>query len=679
MLPTGLNACCDLQLRVTVEDKCENTDSDTSGCVTVDNTPPVINSVTIDPADLETSTLCPNESPCLVGGETGHILVDYTEVCGPTTGTFRWKCVSDNGWHVIATDVLLDASPHSQPWSVPATLDCCDIVVEVTITDCPGQTDTDTVDTCSEAPLDLVDCITGWAWSWGPRTPVNANATNTIMVVFNKPLELDGEGDCGTVTPSDFQVVGKTITGIDIHKDGISSRDGGAWQGYTYVFLTVTPIMATDAKPTVKLVGCISSDPEEASPEELDGREVPIECIAQDGIAPILTVTPSTEKPEYNELVTVTVTASECLNEAYLFVGKGSPNYYDWNWCKPIGWPTDWWTQGDDNRVPDMCPLPEPCPQPEDYSASYPEWGEITFDDPLRQCVWENWECCRGPAGPPERGRGCWGYWLAMDPVDDNCDPGSKTWTVTFRNTDFNPSQEWFIEAAGHDFSHWLPTFPWKHEKWTQESFLFWGLEVFRLELCEGWNLVSVPWHLDDPTPAGAFGPAWAYGTVGYGGITKAYYYTGGTYGTWKYTALSPVTWTWTGTLTSIVPGEAYWVWVSPPWMDWILRTVEPDNDGLNPMVPPAYSLKKGWNMVGYTILTEQNWTSTYYFQHYVRTLWDNALMCYVYDPCDQEYGRGWVRFNSGFEGGAHSWQWMEPVAGFGYWLYLMEDGILVP
>jgi hypothetical protein len=551
------------------------------------------------------------------------------------------------------------------------------------------------LETCSEAPLDLVDCITGWAWSWGPRIPVNANARDTIMVVFNKALELDGDDDCNMVTVSDFQVVGKTITGIDIHKDGISGRDGGVWQGYTYVFLKLSTLMPTDAKPTVKLVGCVSEEMDMPSPESLDGRSEPIECIAQDGIAPILTVTPSTEEPEYNELVTVEVTASECLNEAYLFIGKGHPSDYCWNMCKPIGWPTDWWTQGDDGRVPDLCPLPIPCPQPQDYSASYPEWGEIPFDDPLRACVWENWDCCTMPEAPGGRKMGCDRNWLAMEPVADNCEPGSKTWTVTFRNTDFNPGRDWFVEVAGHDFSHWLPDFPWKHEKWTQESFLFWGLEVEILELCEGWNLVSVPWHLDDPTPAGAFGSGMAYSAVGYAGITKAYYYTGGQYGTWKYTALNPATGAWSGTLTKVVPGEAYWVWVSPPWMDWVLRMAEPD-----PLsVPPVLSLKKGYNMLGYVELAEWQGTggegeddevdrsvNDQDMRFYFQSIQGKATHAYAYDPCwlwyEQDDGcprtGGWIRFNAG-QPDNYKWHYREMRIGCGYWVYVLENTDFAP
>jgi hypothetical protein len=708
-----VESCKLAHVRVTAEDCGENSGDDETGSggvgFTIDNTAPTTNDDDVTGLRVTgevASAYC--EDDCLVGGSMVNILFDYSDNCGPLTAKLEYRACNGE-WITIVDDLALPGivgDDYAYPWLVPPTLDCCGgddggIEFMVTVTDCPGETAQATYETCVEAPLILVDCITGWAWSWGPNIPVNANARDTIMVVFNKPLELDGADDCNQVTKEDFRVDNITPLSISIHKDGIGGRDNGVWQGYTYVFLKV-PTMATDAVRTVKLVGCVAA--EDPNIEPLDGREELIECITQDGIAPIITVTPSTEEPEYNELVTVTVTASECLNEAYLFIGKGNPADYDWNMCKPIGWPTDWWTQGDDGRVPGMPPLPPTCPK-----GPYPEWGEIPMDEDgneMRACVWENWDCCTlttAPASP----RGCDRNWIAMEPaVDQACNTdsnmdtwdGSKTWTVTFRNT---------------DFSHWLPTYPWKHEKWTQESFLFWGLEVYRVELCEGWNLVSVPWKLEDPSPAGAFGPAMAQGTTGYGGITKAYYYTGGQFGSWRYTALNPVTGAWTGTLTQIVPGEAYWVWVSPPRIDWIVRTVDPKDDPAYPMVVlPSYALKKGWNMVGYTYMEyeEAGWPwmrrmgglskDPVQMKWYLETLRENASLAYAYVPCGNDYpvgwdcyqptgdpqharcyveewsGPGWIRFHAG---GDDNWVKAFMVPGYGLWLFLNEDGILAP
>jgi hypothetical protein len=672
--PDDNESCHMAHVRVTAEDCGANSASDETGepgvGFTIDNTPPTVSDLKVE---VETpSSFCQDD--CLVGGKDANILFDYSDNCGPLTAKIEYKdeC-GDNQWKTIVDDLVLpgiNGDDYAYPWLVPPTLQCCipdgGLDFRVTVTDCPGNEAVDTYETCVEAPLILVDCITGWCGEWqhAKWLPRNCNARDTIMVVFNKPLDL------ATVSISDFQVVGKTITGIDVYKDpDISGDNGGIWQGYTYVYLTVTPLMATDAKPTVKLVGCVSA--EDPNVEPLCGDVEPIECIAQDGIAPILTVTASPENPGHNEEVTVTVTASECLNEAYLMIGKGSPNDYNFNWCKPIGWPTDWWTQGWDKRVPNMPPLPEGCPL-----GPYPEWGTIPMDEQgneLRACIWENWydfDCCQDA-------HGCDWNWFAMDAeVDQACDrdmnmdtwDGSKTWTYTFYNR-YGANFDWFVEVAGHDYSHWLPTYPWKHEKWTQESYLFWSGESDYIELCEGWNLVSVPWNLVDPTPAGAFGIA---GHVGYSGITKAYYYTGGAYGTWQYTALNPVTGAWTGTLTSIVPGKAYWVWVSPPWMDWMIRMVEPD-----PMsVPPTQTVKKGWNMLGLTVMHDADWHSyTPSIKSYLIGLRDlGPTHLYFYDACEPE----WIRLHSGGETywswGDNDWPW-----GWGAWFWANADDSFGP
>jgi len=73
--------------------------------------------------------------------------------------------------------------------------------------------------------------------------------------------------------------------------------------------------------------------------------------------------------------------------------------------------------------------------------------------------------------------------------------------------------------------------------------------------------------------------------------VTKVYHYTGGYFAPWVGAALDPDTGVWEGPLTRIDPGKAYWVWVSPPYMELVLHTLPPD-----PMTPPpTYRVKAGW------------------------------------------------------------------------------------
>jgi hypothetical protein len=284
--------------------------------------------------------------------------------------------------------------------------------------------------------------------------------------------------------------------------------------------------------------------------------------------------------------------------------------------------------------------------------------------------VWENFHTC---GSCPDFN------WSSLIPeYDRTCDTdqdsetwdGSKLWTYTFRHT-LGPEEDWYVEVAGHDFSHWLPTYPWKHEKWTEESWLFAEYNKLKVELCEGWNLVSVPWHLADPTPAGAFGQ---YGTVGYSGITKAWYYTGGQYGTWKYAALNPVSGAWGGTLTSIVPGEAYWVWCSPPEMIWKVLMEKPEPID----IPPSIPLVEGWNMVGFVDITQClrcECSARYYFASVLDEVLQSTI--WEYRNCRQ----GWLGTalwpmgtTCGME--AHD---IPMHAGQGYWFSVPENRTLYP
>ncbi|MFC2039269.1 hypothetical protein ACFLST_00550 [Chloroflexota bacterium] len=560
-------------IEVRVEDYVNLTNSSQSGDpgFTIDNTAPEVN---IDyPTGSETWEGCTWE----------YINFTYSDNCGPLKGNISYSTSSYGGpWTPIpgATNLTLQdtGGTYNFSWHVPITINTSDFHIRVNVTDCPGNDGGDVTPPFRVlSPLTMLDAITGWSWPWtGERHPVNANDRSRIMVVFNKPLNLS------TVSMSDFRVVGKTITDMQINNDHIAGDHGGAWQGFSYVFLDVMPIMATDETPAVQLVGCVSAM--DSSVDPLCGNiTVPItpDWGTQDGIAPIISVTSSPEEPGLNEEVTVTVTASECLNEAYLFISGPNqwPQDYYWNECKPIGWPTDWWTQQ--------------------------EWGDIPLNSSDRKHIWENeTECCAGAPGG-QGPRDC-GDWYAMIPAGGfGCNEGSKTWTYTFFNT-LSDKKDWFVEVAAHDFSiHSLsnpemPFMPWKHEKWTEESLLFWSHDRYSTWLCEGWNLISFPGEPEDNTLEGIFG-RWG------GGVTAIHTYTtfmGGS-GSWASSFLDPVSGTWLGSVFDIVPGKGYWVWCSPPDLElqMYLKPIDPLE------LPPSFDLQPGWNLIG-TVDWGRFWTA---------------------------------------------------------------------
>jgi hypothetical protein len=600
-------------IEVRVEDWVNLTNSSKSGDpgFTIDNTPPKVN---IDyPTGSETWEGCTME----------WINFTYSDNCGPLKYNISYSTSSYGGpWYPITKGKVNLTWPGpgvdghvNYSWHVPVTINTSDFHIRVNVTDCPNNDGGDVTPPFRVvSPLKMIDAITGWIWPWtGERHPVNANDRSTIMVVFNKPLNFS------TVSVSDFNVVGKTITDMQINQDHITGRHDGAWQGFAYVFLEVMPIMATDETPTVQLVGCVRAmDP---SVDPLCGNlthPVTPDWGTQDGIAPIISVTANPEDPGVNEEVTVTVTASECLNEAYIFIERNRdrwPQDYDWNMCKPIGWPTDWWTQE--------------------------EWGSLPLNSSDRKQIWEQWStpCCL------LSGDRCQPNWHAMMPADDYmCNAGSKTWTYTFFNH-LSERVDWFVEVAAHDFSihslsnEEMPFMPWKHEKWTEESLLFWSFDRYNTTLCEGWNLISIPGEPVDNTLHGVFG---SYGS----GVTAVHTYTtyAGGAGMWESAFLDPVSGMWIGSLYEIKPGVGYWVWCSPPEMN--LRMY------LNPVDPlagmPSFDLQAGWNLIGVI-----DWGRYYASDpdpiHHFPLVWldwylgslmvpDNAMVLWGYCNCERDW-----------------------------------------
>ena len=125
------------------------------------------------------------------------------------------------------------------------------------------------------------------------------NNRNWVRVVFNI-----GDGgaplDPSTVAPSDFEVDG--VTPLATKVNTVAQDDGNTSVG-TAVYLQVGQL-DTDARPEVELVGEIA----DKAGNEQDEGNIPT---VNDGLAPTITVTPSTKLA--NETVTITISASESL------------------------------------------------------------------------------------------------------------------------------------------------------------------------------------------------------------------------------------------------------------------------------------------------------------------------------------------------------------------------------
>ncbi|MBI2907585.1 MAG: hypothetical protein HYX92_08030 [Chloroflexi bacterium] len=169
---------------------------------------------------------------------------------------------------------------------------------------------------------------------------------------------------------------------------------------------------------------------------------------------------------------------------------------------------------------------------------------------------------------------------------------------------------------------------------------------VLRIKLVRGWNLMSVPRRLAEDK----------VGDVMSGVADRVYTYnaTGG----WDFaTSVGGV---WTGTLTSIEDGKAYWV---NSLVDGDLTLTLAPKDPSRPA--PRYSLPAGWNLIGYTTL---DLAPSVNVSAYLAPLAEKWVSLYRYDP------------NTGYEIARPAGGGFGTVEiGRGYIINLSEQGDLVP
>ncbi|MBU1032219.1 hypothetical protein KKE03_04865 [Patescibacteria group bacterium] len=109
--------------------------------------------------------------------------------------------------------------------------------------------------------------------------------------------------------------------------------------------------------------------------------------------------------------------------------------------------------------------------------------------------------------------------------------------------------------------------------------------EPLRIDLKTGWNLISIPRPLANPSVSAFTGLEIA---------DRIYYWNTSTKG-WDYAVKSGVS--WSGTVNNLEPGKGYWVRATQAGQ-WMVMLRKPDS---NNTTVPKYSLSPGWNMVGYT------------------------------------------------------------------------------
>ncbi|MBI2910297.1 MAG: right-handed parallel beta-helix repeat-containing protein [Chloroflexi bacterium] len=166
------------------------------------------------------------------------------------------------------------------------------------------------------------------------------------------------------------------------------------------------------------------------------------------------------------------------------------------------------------------------------------------------------------------------------------------------------------------------------------------------IRLGKGWNLVSTPARLANPSVRAVFG-----------GIADKVYHLDASTGGWDYGVAAGAQ--WTGNLTAVEEGEGYWVNALAD------GSVSLDVLPRNPAAPPpTYPLVSGWNMIGYTNRDLAPSASVNAYLASLKTGWTSL---YRYTP------------GVGFELAKPGFGFSDLDLGRGYFLYVDAAGVLTP
>ncbi|MGD0177052.1 MAG: NHL repeat-containing protein [Candidatus Bathyarchaeia archaeon] len=171
------------------------------------------------------------------------------------------------------------------------------------------------------------------------------------------------------------------------------------------------------------------------------------------------------------------------------------------------------------------------------------------------------------------------------------------------------------------------------------------GLSGFLLELQAGWNLISLPLRPTQTATAKLLAPIIQMNDL----VTV-----------WGFTP--PITWSYfkppnLGTLTSMVDGKGYWVYVTDAINITIVGYVITPGSA-----PPTYSLATGWNLLGFKPQpTIQNETVT----TYLASIYPKYSTIWVYDNLNATWTKGTPD--------------LALAPGEGMWIYMTTPSTLIP
>ena len=173
---------------------------------------------------------------------------------------------------------------------------------------------------------------------------------------------------------------------------------------------------------------------------------------------------------------------------------------------------------------------------------------------------------------------------------------------------------------------------------------LFGDSVLASVSLVAGWNLISLP-----IMPLSTAVAKVLAGLIAAGNLTIVWSYQGGA---WK--SFTPPS---TGTLTTMVDGLGYWLYIaSPSTLNLLGYTVTPG------LAPPTYSLAKGWNLAGFKPISPSHNETV---GVYLTSISGDYAIIMIYNNTDVSWTKG--RTNT----------WLVP--GQAFWIYMNTAVTLIP
>jgi len=235
--------------------------------------------------------------------------------------------------------------------------------------------------------------------------------------------------------------------------------------------------------------------------------------------------------------------------------------------------------------------------------------------------------------------------WLTANLIYENDSNNSAIWYIDSNLPSWENTKEYTVKAYAVDMAI----------NFDADRAAVANFTILRLNLKEGWNLVSVPRELENPSIEAVF--------EGITTVDRIYYYdpTSG----WKWAIYSDGSWDTSGGLTTIDDGKGYWIHATAETN--VTLTLEE----INPLeTPPTYQVKAGWNLIGYTTLSLETSTPIdVYLQNLYTGFGSKWTKLYRYTP-----GTGYEMATPWYTDYFDTFDLTR-----GYWLYCSEDGEIVP